>query len=357
VTPDETFRLVLTGQSLIERPLHLVPSAGSQQVRQLVRAADLAITNLEVAIETPQGRPVRETTSHTASEPVLDTLAWFGFQGVALASNHAFDLGPAGIVAALEATERRGMLTAGTGRDAATAAVPGVAMVGSTTVALHGVVAAQNPAGAHALDATPTTAARAGVNRLRVSEHAATPDRTDVSMLLRGVRASTRFADVVIVYLHNHYWADPAESTPSWVEELARRCIDEGACVVFGHGTPAMQGIELYRGHLIVYGLGSLVFHTKKPNSYDTTAWESVVLDTEIGSRGCVNQVRLHPLVHGHHPRRDRSDGRDGSPAIADLATAQTILARLDRLSARFGTTIDVEPDGRGTVRSARSAQ
>jgi len=362
VTGDQSFRLVLTGQSLIERPLHLVPSAGSQHVRELIRAADLAITNLEVAIETPEGRPVRETTSHTAGEQVLDTLAWFGFQGVALASNHAFDLGPAGIVAALEATKRRGMITAGTGRDAATAAIPGVAMMGSTTVALHAVVAAQNPTGAHALDATESSAARAGVNRLRMPEPAATqawqtPDPSDVSTLLRSVRASARYAEIVIVYLHNHYWASPAESTPSWVEDLARRCIDDGASVVFGHGTPAMQGIELYRGRLILYGLGSLVFHTRKPECYDTTAWESVVVDAEISSGGGIDQVRLHPLIHGCHPERDPSDGSDGSPAIAEPATAQAILGRLDRLSARFGTAIEVTPDGCGTVRLAASAQ
>lgn len=397
------FRLALAGQSLIERPLHEAPSAGSQRIRELISNSDLAITNLEVAIETPGGWPVRDTTTHSADETVLDTLAWFGFRGVALASNHAFDLGPAGIVAALDATKRRQMITAGTGCDAATAAAPGIAAIGDTTVALHAVVAAQNPVGAHALDATAASRERPGINRLRVDELISldsaqvsvlqqidiarasasdvgeprnslvtakisdftscsdrawrAPDAADVATLLRSVRASAREADIVIVYLHNHYWANPPESTPSWVSGLARRCIDDGASVVFGHGTPAMQGIEFYRGHLIAYGLGSFVFHTRKPARYDTTAWESVLIDADLDGAGLVEEVRLHPLIHGRHPARDPRDGHDGSPAIAETVTGQGILARLDQLSAPFGTKIAIASDGIARAESVTSAQ
>lgn len=407
MTNGRPFRLVLAGQSLIERPLHVVPSAGSTKVRELIVAADLAITNLEVAIGAADGWPVRDTTSHTAPDAVLDSLVWFGFRGVALASNHAFDLGPTGIVTALDATQRRGMITAGTGHDATAAATAGIALIGRTKVAMYGVVAAQKPAGAHALDATDTSGARPGVNRLRVHEHVSlddaqmalldeieklrvsagdigephaplltaeisratdgnstgrrrawrVADEDDVAALLRAVRGAAQDADVVVVYLHNHYWGDPSESTPSWVQELARRCIDEGASVVLGHGTPAMQGLELYRGHLIAYGLGSFVFHTRNPKRYDTSAWESVLVDVRLTAGGVVEQAFLHPIVHGCHPEREATDGNDGSPDIAKPTTRQSILARLSRLSAGFGTNVAIGPDGSATLETAMSSQ
>jgi len=394
VTTPRGLRLMLAGQSLIERPLHTRPTAPSPRVRELLADADLAVTNLEVAIDTAGGWPVRDATSHVAPESVLDTLAWFGFRAVALASNHAFDLGPAGIVAALDATRRRGMITAGTGLDAASAAAPGAGVVAGTRVALLGVVAAANPPSSHALDAHDGVRARPGVNRLRVHERLGldtaerallrtiearraaasdlgepggplmgatledgaglgarrTPDETDVASLLRQIRIAARSTDIVVVYLHNHYWARSTEVTPGWVASLARRCVDEGASVVMGHGTPTLQGFEFHRGHLIAYGLGSFVFHTHRGPRYDTTAWESVLVDLGLRPDGTAEHVRLHPLVHGMHPDRPVPDEDDGAPTPAEGATARSILDRVARLCTPFGARVVARADGTATL-------
>lgn len=345
-----SFRLVLAGQSLIERPLHDMPLASSEPVRELICSADLAITNLEVAIHTPNGWPTRDHASHVAPESVLDTLAWFGFRAVATASNHAFDLGPAGIVAGLEATRRRSMITAGTGIDASAAAAAGTGVVGGVRVAMLGAVAATNPPGSHALDARDGVPARPGVNRLRVDEHAE-PDPRDLTALLDAVHETARVADLVVVYLHNHYWADPQEATPTWVRKLARQCIDEGAAVVFGHGTPVLQGVEFYRGHLIAYGLGSFIFHTKKPLTYGVAAWESALVDLDIAPDGTVLQAKLHPLTHGKHLDHDAAAAAHGAPIFAAPRTATEIVQRLARLSAPMGARVACADDGTATIR------
>jgi len=363
---------MLAGQSLIERPLHLTPSAASLQVRDLLAQADLAVTNLEVALDSGGGWPVRDTTSHVAPESVLDTLAWFGFGAVALASNHAFDLGPPGILAGLGATRQRGMLAAGTGPDAVTAGEPGFGLAASRRVAMVAVVAAENPPQSHALDAAGQLPARPGVNRLRVNIESGSgepghsvggrwaPEETDVMALLRHTRAAARLTDVVVVYLHNHYWATPQERTPNWVREFARRCIDNGASVVLGHGTPVLQGLEFHRGHLIAYGLGSFVFHTHRPASYDAGAWESLLVDADLGPDGTANEVRLHPVIHGCHPERPgagrpidapASEVPDSGPALPEARTASRILARVAELSEPFGAEVVTTPEGAAFLR------
>jgi poly-gamma-glutamate synthesis protein (capsule biosynthesis protein) len=327
-------------------------------VRAVIEPADLAVTNLETAINAGDGWPVRDTTSHIAPEEVLDTLSWLGFRAISLASNHAFDLGPPGIIAALDATRRRRVLTAGSGLDASGARQPGFAEFAGRRVALVGVVAAENPPGSHALDAVDGVPARPGVNRLRVAppggagEDVAALD-ADVEALLSSVRRAAAAAEIVLVYLHNHYWATPQHATPRWVRTLAKQCVDAGASVFFGHGTPAMQGFEFHRGHLIAYGLGSLVFHTHKPESYDQRAWESALLDIDVAADGTAREVRLRPLVHGRHPDLGELDGRTDSPTLASPERSRAIAARLHDLSKPFGTTIDIAGGDIAHVRPA----
>jgi hypothetical protein len=66
--------------------------------------------------------------------------------------------------------------------------------------------------------------------------------------------------------------------------------------------------------------------------------YESVVaVPTFQGTQ--VSEITLHPIELGHKaPRSQR-----GTPRIADEATARTILDRMIRLSAEFGTTIRIE--------------
>ena len=181
-------------------------------------------------------------------------------------------------------------------------------------------------------------------------------------VLLRHIRAATRLTDVVVVYLHNHYWATPQERTPDWVREFSRRCIDNGASVVLGHGTPVLQGLEFYRGHLIAYGLGSFVFHTHRPASYGVDAWESLLVDVDLGPDGTATEVRLHPVIHGCHPDRpdagapiDATDveAADGGPMLADATSANRILARVAELSEPFGAEVVTTAEGGALLRPA----
>jgi poly-gamma-glutamate synthesis protein (capsule biosynthesis protein) len=389
LTPP-SLRLALAGQSLIERPMHADPVAGGP-LRALLGRADLAVTNLEVAMEgDPAGWPMRETTVHSAPETVLDSLMWFGFGAVALASNHTCDLGPPGVLAALDAAHRRSLLVAGAGVTAVAAAAPGSAEIAGRRVALVAAVAAANPPTAAALDASALLPARPGINRFRVRETltvtaedarvlealeamsvsshraAGAPeglrvfgaeitvgamrssqlrgDGADLDRFLDTIGKARESNDIVIAYLHSHYWASPIDHTPEWARHLGRRCVDAGASVVLGHGTPVLQGLELYRDGLVAHGLGSFVFHTRRPAAYvDTAVWESLIVDVDIAPDGRIVEVRLHPMVHGRHP--DLAAAPEGMPTLSGSVRAGSILRRVDLLSREFGTCVEISPE------------
>lgn len=63
--------------------------------------------------------------------------------------------------------------------------------------------------------------------------------------------------DLVIVHLHGGFFAQSAPS--ELVRRAARVTIDAGADVVIGHHARVLQGVEWYKGKLIVYSIGQLL--------------------------------------------------------------------------------------------------
>ncbi len=81
---------------------------------------------------------------------------------------------------------------------------------------------------------------------------------TDTAALSRDVAALRKHADVVIVSMHNgiEYVPKPTRAQIAF----AHAAIDAGATLVIGHHPHVVQPEENYRGGLIFYSLGNLVF-------------------------------------------------------------------------------------------------
>ena len=74
---------------------------------------------------------------------------------------------------------------------------------------------------------------------------------------IKSIKAQDEYAQV-ICYFH---WGYELEEYPLPKDrELARAAIDAGACAVIGCHSHCVQGIELYKGKPIVYGLGNFFF-------------------------------------------------------------------------------------------------
>lgn len=343
--------IAFVGQALIKHDICSAAPDALDHARQSLQGADVAFTNLEVAIQ-PAGQKLapRSKTAVPAPPVVLDCLKAMGFNMLSLANNHAFDLGAAGMFGTIEEVRQRGFTYAGTGADAAAAAAPGILETGKGRVALVAMATG-------AVQLSPETWAaqgRAGVNYLeRMPDGRPNPEHKN--RILDAVRAAARESQTVIAYHHNHYWGTARGSgmppsrdkrigrfeTQQWVIDWARELIDAGASVYVAHGDPTVHGVEIYKGRLILHGLGNYIFHSvAAADRYGPLAYMSVVATADF-SDGRLRSARFRPVVlslvqTGDSPR--------GTPYLAEAAEAEAILLRLAHESRRHGTMIRIDP-------------
>jgi poly-gamma-glutamate synthesis protein (capsule biosynthesis protein) len=209
----------------------------------------------------------------------------------------------------------------------------------------------------------------------------------DLAATLRWVRDARRMADWVIFSIH-HFSpgyptgldGPPYDHPGENMIQLAHAVIDAGADVVVGHGPHRDQGIEIYAGRPIFYSLGDFILQSdtvlRQPASayrrrklpLDATPsefyedrsggqqrgqavlrdqWQSALAMLEWDDHQLV-EIRLHPVDLG----MGLPTGQRGRPVRADVEVAQEVLARFQRCSAPFGTSI--ETDGNvGVIRGA----
>lgn len=364
--------VILTGQSMIRSDLRTSAPAAFERMRSLLPGGDVIFTNLEGAIAEP-GESAAEGRGFLTPPQALDALQALGFNLLALADNHAFDLKTSGIANTLAETRRRGIVHAGTGTNLAEAAAPAYLHLPQLTVALVASASGLITPGGNA------TAAGPGVNELRIraggqineatsdltESSINTPDPEDAKRMLASIRAARRQADLVIVYQHNHVFGNHSFATifsegmaerlapNEWLRSWTHAEVDAGADVVVMHGAPLLHGVEMYHGRPIFYDLGNFIYNLPPTITYidEPVAWESVVARLEYRGKA-LHAISLSPIVlnaigNGQPDMRDPHANNEfldtrGLPSIAVGAKARYILERLAALSAPFGTSIEV---------------
>lgn len=330
-------RLSLLGQALIEHAPAAHEWPGRADIAAHLARNHVVFTNLETVVQGPNaGAPTRELlTLHAASPEMLEGLKAAHVNLVATANNHAFDLGPGGILDTVSALRAAGLPSAGSGVDLAAASAPAYAASSAGTVGLVAFATGKiRPGGA----ATPE---RPGVNELR-RDASGQPVAEDVERILNAINAARRLTQVVIAYQHNHDWEPDMAEVPDWQRALARRCIDAGAAVFAGHGAPVTQGIEVYQDAPLFYGLGNFFFQTEKPiGAYPRESWQGVIADCAFVSGRC-SEVRLVPLTLNEVGANGPDDmATRGFPALASPRYRAAILDRIALRSRHFGVRID----------------
>ena len=330
-------RITLTGQALMTHPVCAAPYEGLGEVIGELRGSAATFTDLEVAVRTPRsGRPTRDDESlHAAPPTVLDCLRTMGFNLLALANNHAWDLGTEGVLATREEVMAAGFGFAGTGRDLGEATQAGFSP-GGQRVALIAMATGMIREGAAA------TARRPGVNELRFD--GTRLDDADTRRNLDAIAAAGRDADCVIACLHNHQWGDDMRTTKPWAREFARACVDAGATVFVSHGAPLLHGIEIHRGRPLLHGLGSLVFQSRKPSGhYPPEVWESAIVHCDFADRRLA-RLRLVPVVLNEVPDDPQaSPATRGRPRLATGGRREFILERVAEMSSSLGTRLPID--------------
>jgi poly-gamma-glutamate synthesis protein (capsule biosynthesis protein) len=359
-------KIVLTGQSMIRSDIRLYTPSAVPTMAPLLQG-DVVFTNFEATIA-KKGQPnetaPREGNSLAPPE-AMDTLKDMGFNLLSLANNHSWDLRVPGIQNTIEEANRRSLAHAGTGNTLEQAAEPAYLRTSKGTVALVAMASGLVRPGA---SATPS---RPGENELRV-EAGNKPNAEDARRILQSIRDAGRRADLVIVYQHNHVYDKPfatifAEelpdrlAPPDWIKKWAHAEIDAGANIVVMHGAPVVQGVEIYRGQLILYDLGNFIFNlplTEATTLLEPMVWESAVASVEfqgknlrsvsfrpialnLMGRGQVDTQDDHPYSLPEFPRPFIATR--GLPKPATGEQARYILERLAASSRPFGTEVEVK--------------
>ncbi len=147
----------------------------------------------------------------------------------------------------------------------------------------------------------------------------------------------------------------PNDPRPAAFEPvLFHAAIDAGADIVLRTGPHQLNGIEIYKGRPIFYGLGSLFYDFGGRTSYTAPSgavmhfpeeWFETVIPVSTYKDNRLSELKLYPMVIS-----SSDPATSGIPHPANPERARKILKRLQAISKMFGTQIVIE-DGVGVIR------
>ncbi|GAA2441991.1 CapA family protein [Actinomadura vinacea] len=228
------------------RPRLAAPSTALGPIARTLKAADLAMVNLETAITTGGTKAPGKEFTFRAPPSAFAALKAAGIDVASMANNHGMDYMEAGLRDSLKAIKASGFPTVGIGRDAAEAYKPYRTTVKGNRLA---VVGATQVLDDHLIPAWTATDTKGGLASAK-----------DVERMVQAVRDARKGSDVVIVHLH---WGQEMATCPlPRQKELAQRLTEAGADVIVGGHAHVPQGGGYMHGTYVHYGLGNFVFYS-----------------------------------------------------------------------------------------------
>jgi len=235
-----------------------------------IRAADLAITNLECVLG-DAGQPIFKAGPNMRYDAAsLVGLTAVPFHVATLANNHVFDYGVEGLAATLGMLGEAGIKTVGAGMSEAQAVAPLAVSVGPTRVALVNFCEGEDG-----------TATRGGPGTFG----------WQVDRVVATVRSVRSQAEVVVVICHGGREHPPFP--PPYIVQAYRRIAGAGADIVIGHHPHAPQGMEIHDGRPIVYSMGNFVFLQRADLFFRRSGY---MVELEL-SAGGLSGLRLIPYL------------------------------------------------------------
>jgi poly-gamma-glutamate synthesis protein (capsule biosynthesis protein) len=235
-------RLIFVGDLMLDDGPGRVIQSGRDPLAHFAAAlnnADFTLGNLECPVATG-GKALESKIYSFRADPRVLPLLKGRFNALAVANNHSGDYGKEAFLETLSLLEQSGILYFGGGRDLAAAHAPLWIKRQGLRIAVLGY------------NEFKPRSFEAGADWPGI----AWSEDSQVVADIRAARAAG--ADLVIPFMH---WGWERETQPSERQrQLARTMIDAGADVVVGGHPHVTQGVEYYRGKLIVYSLGNFVF-------------------------------------------------------------------------------------------------
>ncbi|MGE5486039.1 MAG: CapA family protein [Ignavibacteriales bacterium] len=370
--------IVAAGDSVITQTMSSCPGQDLLALREIIRAADVRFTNLEVLFNDGEGYPSAESggTWLSAEPYLIEELKWLGFNLYACANNHTMDWSWDGLRRHLMNLDRAGVVHAGAGKDAGHARIPAYLETAGGRVALISLTTTI-PNSGRAGEARQDCQGRPGVNTLRHNRSGY--HKLDAARILTAIGEARSRADWVLCSVHSHEHPRGALQSPVRFQiDFCRASVDAGADAVICHGPHVVRAIEIYHGKPILHGLGNFIFQIEpagcQPADFyeelglgdsatladaldarnaaprwaflkKPTCWESIVPVWRYEG-GALVELKVYPVSLGFGlPTRAR-----GRPAMAGGDQARRIIDRVGCLSRSYGLEIEFM-DGIGVAK------
>jgi poly-gamma-glutamate synthesis protein (capsule biosynthesis protein) len=249
-----------------------------RSVAPALRAADLALANLEGAVST-RGAPVpgKLYTFRGPPSALRAAASFAGLDVVSLANNHSLDYRRTAFLDTIANARRFGLRTVGGGSSLVAARRPAVVKRGGLRVAFLGFSDVR-PLGFDAGAGRPGTVP-------------AFPE-----IVRADVRAARRRSDVVVAYFH---WGIERTTVPTWRQrDLAETALAAGATVVLGAHPHVLQPVERRGRRLVAWSLGNFIFAAHSPATTRTG-----ILRIRLGARGVVGTSFRRARIDRVRPR------------------------------------------------------
>jgi poly-gamma-glutamate synthesis protein (capsule biosynthesis protein) len=299
------------------------------------------VGNLEVPL-TSKLNPQHEGIVLASPESFAEELPRMGITVGTIANNHILGHGRPGVEDTIAACTSAGILTLGFGENRRDASKPlfvekngvKIGIVNATTVGPPDSFATDSGFGVSAIrvETSRKDDPRLHGNPGSIGIPVTTPDESDMALLEDQIRAAKAETPVVIAVIH---WG-LGDAVLDYMRTIARRCIDAGASVVFGHHSHRLAAVDWYNGAPIYYGLGSFLFQYDGDVPVNIPRDASVALVDIDPASGSVEHAEL---VIG------RLDD-DGVPVPASRDRIERVAEDVLRLSSPYPVEVQITESG-----------
>lgn len=220
------------------------PATALGPVARQLRAADLAMVNLETAITTGGTPAPGKAFTFRAPATAFTALKGAGVDVTSMANNHGMDFMEGGLRDSLAAIERSGFPVVGIGNNADEAYRPYRVTVKGNKVAVIGATQVLDDNLIERWTATDTKGGLASAK--------------NIPRMVQAVKEARKGSDVVIVHLH---WGQELKPCPlPRQQDLAKQLVAAGADIVVGGHAHVPLGGGYMNGSYVHYGMGNFVF-------------------------------------------------------------------------------------------------
>lgn len=329
---DEYVALAEQASGPILRPVDFTYIWGDALAELARRAPAARIVNLETSVTRSDDYWAGKGVHYRMHPDNVRCVTAAHIDCCVVANNHVLDFGYAGLQETLETLGRAGVRTAGAGRTLAEAQAPAVIeLPDASRVIVFGF-------GTTTSGITRTWAAttsRPGVNLL--------PDLSDrtVGRIGEMVARVKRPRDVVVASIH--WGSNWGFAVPDSHVRFAHGLAQAGVDVVHGHSSHHVRPVEVFEGHLILYGCGDLLNDYEGIGGYEEFRADLALMffpSVDL-STGQLCGMRLTPMQIRNF-RLNR----------ASRADAEWLEDTINRESRRFGVCLQLLDDDRLELRA-----